>query len=104
VDSSGVGDPVVDELRREDVHVEGFRFTNASKAEIVENLSMMIDQQKVSFPNIAELVNELKLFGYTQRANGLIRYGAPEGYHDDAVISLALACWLQKSPYKFYIA
>jgi hypothetical protein len=104
VDSSGVGDPVVDELRREDLHVEGFKFTNASKAEIVENLSMMIDQQKVTFPNITELVNELKLFGYTQRANGMIRYGAPESYHDDCVISLALACWLQKSPYKFYIA
>jgi len=93
VDSTGVGDPVYDELRREQIRVEGYKFTSASKKDLVENLSMMMENGKISFPDIPELVNELKLFGYTVGSTGLIKYGAPEGYHDDCVISLALAAW-----------
>jgi len=98
VDSSGVGDPVYDELRREQMRVEGYKFTSASKKDLIENLSMMMENGKITFPNIPELVNELKLFGYTVGSTGLIKYGAPEGYHDDCVISLALAAWLIKTP------
>lgn len=44
----------------------------------------------IKFPYIATLVNELEIFGYEQRRDGSFRYSAPEGYHDDCVISLAL--------------
>jgi len=93
IDSTGVGDPVLDELHRENVRVEGYKFTSASKKDLIENLSMMIENKQISYPNIPELVNELKLFGYTTTAAGTVRYSAPEGYHDDCVIALALAAW-----------
>lgn len=93
LDSTGVGDPIYDELRREQLRVEGYKFTSASKKDLIENLSIMMENKQISFPNIPELVNELKLFGYSTTAGGTVRYGAPEGYHDDCVIALALAAW-----------
>ncbi len=93
IDSTGVGDPVCDELQRESVRVEGYKFTNASKKDLIENLSMMIENQQITIPPIPELINELKLFGYKTSASGNVQYGAPEGYHDDTVIALALAAW-----------
>lgn len=93
IDSTGVGDPIFDALLRIQIHVEGYKFTSASKAELIENLSMMIDQKAISYPNLPELINELKLFSYTTSKGGTIQYGAPSGYHDDCVIALALAAW-----------
>ena len=96
IDSSGVGDPVCDELHRENVRVEGYKFTNATKKDLIENLSMMIENEQISTPNIPELINELKLYGYKTTPSGNVQYGAPEGYHDDCVIALALAAWQLK--------
>jgi hypothetical protein len=97
VDSSGVGDPIYDDLRRSGLRVEGFKFTNASKADLIENLIILIEQKKISFPNVPELVNELKLYGYTMTKGGTTQYNAPQGYHDDTVIALALAAWQIKT-------
>jgi len=37
--------------------------------------------------------NEMVIFEYEMTSSGLIRYQAPEGYHDDCVTGLALANW-----------
>ena len=97
IDSTGVGDPIYDELRREHVRVDGYKFTSASKADLIENLSMQIENKNVSYPEIPELINELELFTYKMGQTGTIQYTAPEGYHDDCVIALALAAWQNKS-------
>ena len=47
----------------------------------------------ISFPDIPELINELSTFTFEQTDGGLIKYSAPDGMHDDIVISLALANW-----------
>jgi hypothetical protein len=93
VDSSGVGDPVYDNLRRAGVVVEGYKFTNASKKDLIENLSISIENKKISYPDIPVLLSELGLFGYKISQAGVTSYNAPDGYHDDCVISLALATW-----------
>jgi len=93
IDSTGVGDPIFDDLQRSGIAVQGYKFTSASKADLIENLIMMIEQQQISYPDIPELVNELKLYGYETLPSGTIRYGAPESYHDDCVTALALASW-----------
>lgn len=98
IDSTGVGDPIFDSLLRMQIRVEGYKFTSASKADLIENLSIVIDSHCISFPNIPELINELKLYGYKQLPSGTVQYGAPEGYHDDCVIALALTVWLLKKP------
>ena len=62
-------------------------------AEVVagKRVAMLIEQREITFPEIPELLNELNLFEVEQTKAGNMRYNAPEGYHDDIVISMALA-------------
>jgi len=64
LDSTGVGDPIYDELRRDGLNVEGFRFTASSKEQLINNLSMLIEQGKLHYEDIPELINELEIFEY----------------------------------------
>lgn len=89
VDSTGVGDPVVEDLQRAGVAVEGFKFSQSSKQQLMEGLAAAIQQQAVSFPE-GWLTNELEAFEYEYTRSG-VRYSAPEGLHDDGVMALALA-------------
>jgi hypothetical protein len=88
IDSTGVGDPICDELHRENLRVEGYKFTNATKKDLIENLSIMIENQQLTIPQVPELINELKLYGYKTTSSGNVQYGAPEGYHDERCFSV----------------
>jgi len=90
IDSTGVGDPIYDDLSRE-VDVRGYKFTHASKNDLINNLGIHVSERTVSFPNIPELVQELKIFGHVKPGSKKVVYEAPDGYHDDCVIGLALA-------------
>ena len=91
VDSTGVGDPVLEQLERAGVIVEGFKFNSTNKAQLIERLSAAIEKREVTFPPIEVLVGELESFEGTTGPSGVVRYAAPGSDHDDAVISLALA-------------
>ena len=92
MDASGVGEPVVDMLRREDCSVSPFKFTNQSKAKIISGLAAEIEHKRVHFLESDEqLRKELNLYEGKIMAGGQIRYSAPVGYHDDCVIAAALA-------------
>jgi phage terminase large subunit-like protein len=93
LDSTGLGDPVYDRLRSLGVPVKGYKFTAESKRRLVENLSLAISQGTIRYPDIPELINELNIYAVENLPSGGVRYGAPQGYHDDCVIALALACW-----------
>jgi hypothetical protein len=97
IDSTGLGDPIYDFIKVEYDNVYPFRITSNSKKEIIENLSIALQSDAISYPNIPELIRELSLFGAGRTAGGRIKYEAPKGWHDDAVISLALAAWQQKT-------
>jgi len=96
IDSSGLGDPIYDSLQRQYEKVQGYKFTNQTKKELIENLSIMLDQGAITLPDNPVLLSELQLYSYTVSPSGLTQYNAPEGYHDDSVIALALAAWLLK--------
>lgn len=89
IDSTGVGDPIVEDLQRELPQVEGFKFTAGSKQQIMEGLAAAIQQGRLSFPD-GQLRSELDAFGYEHTRTG-VRYEAPPGLHDDCVCALALA-------------
>jgi|TARA_R100000501_G_C2611488_1_gene105996 hypothetical protein len=93
MDSTGIGDPIYDDLMKI-INVEGYKFTNQSKKELVENLIMMLDDNRIKYPSIEVLLNELKMFTYKLGATGNVSYGAPEGKHDDCVVALMLSAWL----------
>jgi phage FluMu gp28-like protein len=76
VDSTGVGDPVLEELQVGFKNFEGFKFTSQS--------------------------NELESFEYEYTRTG-VRYAAIEGSHDDCVCALALANSYKPKPVaRFY--
>ena len=89
IDSTGVGDPIVEDLQRTLPNVEGFKFTASSKQQLMEGLSAAIHEGKVAFPD-GWLRSELDTFGYEHTRTG-VRYEAPAGLHDDGVCALALA-------------
>ena len=93
LDATGLGDPILDDLRMRGLNVEGIKFTEETKRALITELAIGIEQRKLLIPNIPVLIEELQMFGYEILPSGRVRYGAPEGFHDDCVIALALAWW-----------
>lgn len=89
VDSTGVGDAIVEQLQAECPLVEGFKFNRQSKQQLMEGLAVGIQQGRLAFPP-GRIVAELEMFRYEYHATG-VRYEAPSGEHDDCVDALALA-------------
>jgi hypothetical protein len=89
VDSTGVGDPILEDLMREGINIEGLKFTSQSKQQLMEGLAQAIQQRRIGYPD-GVIVDELDIFEYQFTANG-VRYSAPSGFHDDCVVSLALS-------------
>jgi phage terminase large subunit-like protein len=90
-EANAMGEPLIEQLQRAGLPVRAFTTTNASKAAIIESLSLALEQGELRIPRIPELVRELLAFDQERLASGAVRYGAPPGQHDDCVMSLALA-------------
>ena len=88
-DSTGVGDPILEDLIRDGVNIQGLKFTNQSKQQLMEGLAQAIQQARIGYPD-GIIVDELDIFEYQFTSNG-VRYSAPSGFHDDCVMALALA-------------
>lgn len=91
LDATGLGDPIADDLIRAGVAVQPFKITEQTKKDIIEKLSIWIEQQKCTLLPITETIQEFDNFSYEIGATGKIRYQAREGFHDDIVLSHALA-------------
>ena len=89
IDATGVGDPIVEELQRDDHLIEGFKFTSTSKQQLMEGLVASIHQGSIAYPD-GVMVDELSMFEYVYTKYG-VKYEAPNGMHDDCVCALALA-------------
>lgn len=103
IDSTGVGDPIEEDLRKSGVITRNYHFTNQSKYELVEQLMIGIEQGLLGIPDCEQtkfLIEELKSFTYETLPSGRLRYSAPEGLHDDGVIALGLAT--MGIAYRFY--
>ena len=97
IDSTGLGDPVLDLLIAEGhTNIQGYKFSNSSKQNLMESLGISIQGQTVSFPE-GLISQELLDFEYVIKADQnkieRVYYGAPDGYHDDCVCALAMANW-----------
>ncbi len=90
-EANSIGEPLIERLRGLDLPVVAFTTTNATKAVVVDALALAIEQGHIAYPFYEPLINELVAFEATRLPSGALRYAAPEGLHDDTVISLALA-------------
>ena len=90
VDSTGVGDPIVEDLILEGSNFEGFKFSQSSKQSLMMGLRSAIHTQGIRIFDPA-LKAELESFYYEYSPGGGVKYTAPSGMHDDGVMALALA-------------
>jgi len=93
MDSTGVGEPIFDDFRRDRMDVVPYHFTEESKRHLVENLIVETEARRVAIADVAPLVGELEAFQYKMNRSGRLSYEGPSGGHDDCVIALALAVW-----------
>jgi len=91
IDSTGVGDPIVEEIQSGRSNVEGLKLSASSKQQLMEGLALAIQNQEIIIhPNMTTLIDELEAFEFVYTRTG-VKYSAPEGMHDDCVCALALA-------------
>jgi len=94
IDSTGVGEPIYEDLVRAGVPCEPMHFTNELKKQLVEKLSTWIELKNCYMIQLEETINEFNSFTYDySEKTGRVIYGAPPGFHDDIVFSHALAIW-----------
>ena len=95
---NAMGEPLIEQLQRDGLPVRAFTTTNATKAAIIDALALAFERGDISILADPVLVGELQAYEATQLPSGMSRYSAPEGLHDDCVMSLALAWNAVASP------
>jgi len=105
VDATGVGGPIVDDLRNDGIKpLEAVTFTEKQRMDLLRNLSVMLANDQLMLPEYEPLLEELEAFAYDVNKRGRVYIAVPEGQHDDCVMSLALAVWgiKKKKPQSSY--
>ncbi len=91
LDTTGLGDPVFEQLRKANVRVNPYLFTNASKERLIDGLAIAIENQDLALMDVPAQTNELLAYRYELTPARNIRMGAPQGMNDDCVTALGLA-------------
>jgi hypothetical protein len=90
-EKNSIGGPNIEALRREGLPVLAFDTTAVSKPPLIESLVLAIEKREVTLLNDPVLINELEAYERTvSKDTGRSKYSAPEGLHDDCVVSVAL--------------
>ncbi len=90
-ESNAMGMPLIETLQRRNLPVQAFNTTNASKQAIIDVLALSFEQGTLRILPDPILIAELQAYEMERLPSGLLRYGAPDGLHDDTVMSLAMA-------------
>lgn len=106
-DQTGVGEAVSDLLAAARIKAEGIIFTEAVKRELIEEAIVAFESNQLGWlpdqpwtETVETSVLEHELFTVTLNASNRPSYSAPEGAHDDCVMSLALANRARRSLWK----
>jgi hypothetical protein len=93
---NSIGAAQVEALRAAGLRIHGWTATNATKHRLVENLALAFENGQIKIPDIpnrTELLAELMAYEAIPLQNGMTRFSAPPGGHDDLVMALMLAHW-----------
>lgn len=108
VDSTGIGDPIVEALISGGVSCSEYKIGGSvAKERLIEKLRLNLEQFRISYPaegpHIATMCKELASYEYEYGPTGNLKYSCPEHMNDDCVISLALMNWgADQQEYKYY--
>jgi hypothetical protein len=90
-ETNSIGEPLIEQLRADGLPVQGFTTTSQSKQAVIDALALAFERGDIKILNDQVLINELQAYESTRLPGGGFRYSAPEGMHDDTVMSLAMA-------------
>jgi hypothetical protein len=90
-ETNGIGNMPTKTLRHKYSNTRDFTTTNKTKNDIINKLALDFANQNIWIPNDASLQKELDAFSMTMTSTGKITYGGSGGFHDDQVMSLAIA-------------
>ena len=99
VEKNSIGKVYFDLLRKQLKNIKPFDTTNHSKNMIINNLSLLLERKELVLPKDRELIAELSFFQSKVTKNGSVTYSAPNGQHDDRVMSLAIGLFGFKNNY-----
>jgi len=91
VEANSIGRPVIDELVTRGLNIVPFTTTSATKQSVIQGLQSAFENGQIRILNDPVLVGELLSFESKRNASGSFSYSAPDGMHDDTVMSLAIA-------------
>lgn len=83
--------------KKEDPGFEGFVFSGSSKPELIEECQLAFEADEIGWragllsEDEERAILEFDAFSATFSGTGRVEYGAPEGLHDDHVMSICLA-------------
>lgn len=106
---NSIGDVLFENLKKQYPSIQPFVTNNDSKQNLIEDLIMGMNEGKIKLPTKelnADLYKELSVFTYEYSPRTRkVKYGAPNGFHDDCVISLALSyhSFKKKASYGTYV-
>lgn len=106
---NGIGDVLYEQLKKQYPSVQPFITSNESKQNLIEDLIMGMNENKLKLPTQelnTDLYRELSVFTYEYSPKSRkIKYGSPNGFNDDTVISLALSyhSFKKKATYGTYV-
>lgn len=99
VDESGLGKPIVEQMRNAGMNVRGI-VTSAqgktSKMDQVKNAASLVERHGILLPRrelIPTYYEEMTLYQWDRTPAGHLTAAAPPGAHDDCVASFLLLCW-----------
>jgi len=99
VDQTGVGEPVLEELRNQgSSNVEGLKFTVETKEELLSNLKIVMEQNRLAIPYHRQLCTQINEQQYAYSKSGHLQFSHPTNSHDDMLWSLALSVYAAREP------
>jgi len=89
IDATGVGDVIYESLSLDVQNVEPFKFTGESKPKLIYELINDVEKGSVKYNQVT--ADEMLVFEFKYSSTGHVKFEAASGYHDDCVMSLAMA-------------
>ena len=91
IEANSIGQGVIDHLTNRQMTILPFTTTSATKQAIIMQLQSAFEHNEIKIINDPVLIGEMLSYESKRNPSGSFSYSAPEGMHDDCVMSLAIA-------------
>lgn len=89
-DGSGLGLPMIAELRERGLRVRPIVITAANKLAMIGRLAANMEHRRIQFPEWEPLTREIRSFLFNRTKSGRLTAQAASGFHDDCITALML--------------